>query len=1091
MPVTSEVSISGPFTPNGVTTAFPFDFKAAAANEVVAIDQDGEAISTALYSVEIDGDEGGTLTFSAAPTLADYSAIYVLSEPALTQPSDFDNTGPSFNPAALTRALDRAAIRDLKIKREVDRSIKAGYGATPPVLGSYEDGQVAAFVGGEIVGVTNDPASAAASAALAGRYANADTDAPITGAPSPTQRGAKYWSLATASTAALVAADRAATVAARLAAEEAAAVAQQLANATIFKSWALAAAASHTAGDPVIIFEDGGTHTDPVVGGTVSNSGVFIYSASPAGLERVADTDGARAHEAADRAENAAEEIRNSILSTENLIGDPDLSVARILGSGAENLGDWGILIPAGETGNSTFLQPRYVFDGAAHEGRRIRIILSFAVVDWDRNSGVGFHANTAGGEVVRTGSATIVEKVSSATRKAYWIDYEIQGDETGFRPFLNAADPDPAASDQSATVEFFSLIYLSALPGDLVTGADDMLNQRLLAAGYARAADVHFGFVNALSELTPAPQMLSGAVARNGPDGRVWGWTIPVGQTGHFSLVQAVLPLMGLGALLEGRTVRVTFGCDTSDNYNLLVGRFWQVNRGAGAVGLTIVAERNEQTETNRLLISFDAVMDGTEQTLQPFLNNYNPDDEATAETYLVVTDVTIEIVASPSDALTLLEENVRLGAALRGAVLAAQLSGSGGASPYQMTVTVADSGGDFDDLEEALASITDASPSKRYEIALLTPGEYVLSDELVTKNDVDINGRGRREDFVIKFWQPNDASAADITAKSVVFIRTRTTLRNVTIDGKNVRYGAHPETASAVPFNAWAFENCVVIHRGNADAVNNTWPVGSQGAVGCGKSDGEVSRARNSVFIGRGFGLSYHTQSSGLRGYAPTEADYENCTFIATEPGYPDLKIVPVTVGAGDTARIVGCSYRWLQCETSQWTSADTTTNRAQIAISGHGNTPAVFQPVIDGPAEGAKYRPFFSDEEQRFMNSTGAEIAMGSVLARDDAYGVEVRLMTSADDPKLYAGVAWEDIANGATGRVKTGGLLPLATDVLQDFTTEDLEDLAVGDTFSIDPGTSGRVIVGGSQGLLEVVRVLNVPSVVNMVVVKVAR
>lgn len=136
MPVSTENSISGPYTPNGVTTEFAFDFKATAANEVVALDQDGETISTALYSVTLDDDEGGTLSFSVAPVLTDYSQIFIAGNPALTQPSDFDNAGPSFNPAALTRALDRAAARDLRQQREIDRSLKVAFGeqaaALPP-----------------------------------------------------------------------------------------------------------------------------------------------------------------------------------------------------------------------------------------------------------------------------------------------------------------------------------------------------------------------------------------------------------------------------------------------------------------------------------------------------------------------------------------------------------------------------------------------------------------------------------------------------------------------------------------------------------------------------------------------------------------------------------------------------------------------------------------------------------------------------------------------------------------------------------------------------------------------------------------------
>jgi hypothetical protein len=139
MPVSSENYISGPYFPNGSTTGFPFDFKAASANEVVAVDSTGAIIPKALYSVTLDSDEGGTLTFSTAPAAVDYPEIHVMSDPDLTQPSNFDNAGPSFNPAALTKAVDRAAIRDLKLKREIDRSLKVGFGEEASVLPTLDE----------------------------------------------------------------------------------------------------------------------------------------------------------------------------------------------------------------------------------------------------------------------------------------------------------------------------------------------------------------------------------------------------------------------------------------------------------------------------------------------------------------------------------------------------------------------------------------------------------------------------------------------------------------------------------------------------------------------------------------------------------------------------------------------------------------------------------------------------------------------------------------------------------------------------------------------------------------------------------------
>lgn len=59
-----------------------------------------------------------------------------------------------------------------------------------------------------------------------------------------------------------------------------------------YETWAaLAAHASPapTDGMSAVVFGDAGTHTDPVVGGTVSNTGVFRYSTSPAGWRRLAN----------------------------------------------------------------------------------------------------------------------------------------------------------------------------------------------------------------------------------------------------------------------------------------------------------------------------------------------------------------------------------------------------------------------------------------------------------------------------------------------------------------------------------------------------------------------------------------------------------------------------------------------------------------------------------------------------------------------------------------------------------------------------------------------------------------------------------
>lgn len=82
---------------------------------------------------------------------------------------------------------------------------------------------------------------------------------------------------------------------------------KRAANSVPFGTWsALAAATGMVVGDrATVLAGDTGTHTDPVVGGTVGNAGFYQYSASPAGWQRVADLDSVVAGAARDGAEIA------------------------------------------------------------------------------------------------------------------------------------------------------------------------------------------------------------------------------------------------------------------------------------------------------------------------------------------------------------------------------------------------------------------------------------------------------------------------------------------------------------------------------------------------------------------------------------------------------------------------------------------------------------------------------------------------------------------------------------------------------------------------------------------------------------------
>lgn len=80
----------------------------------------------------------------------------------------------------------------------------------------------------------------------------------------------------------------------------AATLAQTYGAMTPYATWALLSPATAASNALAIVFTDTGTHTDPVVGGTVSNSGIFQYVIATPGWKRIgntqaADADAARA----------------------------------------------------------------------------------------------------------------------------------------------------------------------------------------------------------------------------------------------------------------------------------------------------------------------------------------------------------------------------------------------------------------------------------------------------------------------------------------------------------------------------------------------------------------------------------------------------------------------------------------------------------------------------------------------------------------------------------------------------------------------------------------------------------------------------
>lgn len=124
MSVAATGDYSGPFSPDGVATDFPFDFVALSAAEVTVLRLSAAGVQTVLtgYTVALEDDGTGTASFSIAPVAGD--PIYIVSNPSFQQEVTFANQG-AFSAKALGKALDRAAVRDIALQAAISRGVLA------------------------------------------------------------------------------------------------------------------------------------------------------------------------------------------------------------------------------------------------------------------------------------------------------------------------------------------------------------------------------------------------------------------------------------------------------------------------------------------------------------------------------------------------------------------------------------------------------------------------------------------------------------------------------------------------------------------------------------------------------------------------------------------------------------------------------------------------------------------------------------------------------------------------------------------------------------------------------------------------------
>ncbi|WP_116951975.1 glycoside hydrolase family 99-like domain-containing protein [Jiangella endophytica] len=134
----------------------------------------------------------------------------------------------------------------------------------------------------------------------------------------------------------------------------------------------------------------------------------------------------------------------------------------------------------------------------------------------------------------------------------------------------------------------------------------------------------------------------------------------------------------------------------------------------------------------------------------------------------------------------------------------------------PIVITVK-ADGSGDFTSPTQANASILDASAARPYVIEV-HPGTYA-EREWTVKPHVTVRGTDR-DTCILRGDLPDDATDAQISGSSTLWLSGTATLENLTILAKNMRYAIHDEASGANVGAVHVVRNCRIEHAGNQAA-------------------------------------------------------------------------------------------------------------------------------------------------------------------------------------------------------------------------------------------------------------------------------
>lgn len=337
----------------------------------------------------------------------------------------------------------------------------------------------------------------------------------------------------------------------------------------------------------------------------------------------------------------------------------------------------------------------------------------------------------------------------------------------------------------------------------------------------------------------------------------------------------------------------------------------------------------------------------------------------------------------------------------------------------PIPHTVVTVGTGKDFTTITAAVASISDSSENKVYDI-LIDDGTYEEHSIDLPDYVNLIGASGNRDNCIIRGYLNPNVSDSDHRGVSTIDMDSNNELRNLTITAQNMRYPIHHESNGSVTNWTTVVENCHIEHFGNQEIIDyraehsiapgNVWS--SPHAWGEGSSGGAILKMKDTTLKSVENAFYVHAAPTMAK---PYYHELVNCKLITSSSDqiavYVDNNTAPLdgnTLVIKDTFiggryAIVANSYKY------------------NAMISGSGIKPVYQRP---GQVCADWSFPIFTDYVNEYV--AGENISKGTFVYTTD--GRTIYKANSTTNKKLIVGYTIGDHNSGELVNVMAGYLQP---------------------------------------------------------------